>query len=194
MTDHPDRRGVMQRALLAAAATALPRTTATAQETTAMAHDPSHDFDFFFGKWKVRHRYLKERLAGSTEWIEFTGTCEARPIMGGMGNMDDNVIEKPTGTYRAATFRAYDPVSKTWAIWWLDGRMPHNPVDPPMIGSFIDGVGTFLADDVQNGKPVKVRFLWSHITPTSCRWEQSLSPDGGKTWEVNWVMENMRAA
>ncbi len=27
-----------------------------------------HDFDFYWGKWRVHHRRLKERLAGSDEW------------------------------------------------------------------------------------------------------------------------------
>ena len=153
-----------------------------------------HDFDFFFGSWQVRHRFLRQRLAGCTEWLDFEGTCTAQPILGGTGNMDDNVIHKPGGTYRAATFRAFDPQAKTWAIWWLDGRMPRGPVDPPMIGTFTDGVGTFLADDTFEGRPIKVRFLWSGITATSCRWEQSFSEDAGQNWEVNWVMENTRTA
>ncbi|HTE65485.1 MAG TPA: DUF1579 domain-containing protein, partial [Candidatus Binatia bacterium] len=35
-------------------------------------------------------------------------------------------------------------------------------------------------------------FVWSDITRNSCRWEQAFSPDAGKTWEVNWVMESTR--
>ena len=31
-------------------------------------------------------------------------------------------------------------------------------------------------------------------TPASAHWEQAFSPDGGKTWEVNWVMEFSRAS
>jgi hypothetical protein len=59
-------------------------------------------------------------------------------------------------------------------------------------GSFANGVGTFYADDTLRGKKVRVRFTWSDITPTSARWEQAFSPDGGKTWEVNWKMEFKR--
>jgi hypothetical protein len=29
-------------------------------------------------------------------------------------------------------------------------------------------------------------------SPTSSRMEQSFSPDGGKTWEVNWICELSR--
>ena len=45
-----------------------------------------------------------------------------------------------------------------------------------------------------DGKRILVRFIWSDITATTCRWEQAFSADGGKTWEVNWVMESSRTA
>jgi hypothetical protein len=151
-----------------------------------VANDPSHDFDFHFGKWHVRHRQLKERLANCEEWIEFDGSAAAWELLGGNGNMDDNVFNKPGGVYRGVTLRAFDPETKTWAIWWLDGRFPH-VLDAPMIGRFENGVGTFYADETFRDKPIKVRFLWLNITPTSHQWEQAFSPDGGKTWETNWV-------
>ena len=58
-----------------------------------------------------------------------------------------------------------------------------------MRGGFSDGVGLFLADDTLDGRLVRVRFLWSHITPTSARWEQAFSTDGGVNWETNWEMD-----
>ena len=37
-----------------------------------------------------------------------------------------------------------------------------------------------------------VRFVISDITPNSCRFEQSFSDDGGKTWELNWIAVDTR--
>ena len=149
-----------------------------------------HDFDFLVGDWQVHHRQLKARLAGSHEWIEFDGSCRMHTLMNGFSNVDDNVIAKPSGTYRGV--RSYDPASGQWAIWWLDSRDPFANLDPPVKGNFVDGVGTFYANDTLNGKPIRVRFIWSHITPTSAQWEQAYSADDGKTWETNWVMHFTR--
>ena len=186
MTAHPDRH-VMQGAALLAAAAALPTTTFA----TENAMTDAHDFDFLFGAWNVRHRYLRGRLVGSTDWIEFNGTLRAGPLLGGSGNYDDNTLEKPEGFYRAVTLRAFDPATKTWAIWFLDGRWPHK-LDVPMIGRFENRVGTFLADDVNNGKPVICRFIWNATDPQAPTWEQALSPDKGETWETNWRMTYSR--
>jgi len=151
-----------------------------------------HDFDFYMGSWRIHHRRLKERLAGSEEWEEFEGTSVAWPIVGGAGNIDDNVVELPAGTYRAISLRTFDPETNRWSIWWLDGRNPTR-LDPPVVGSFGDGVGTFTCEDTFDGRPIVVRFIWSDISESTCRWEQAFSPDGGETWEVNWIMESTRA-
>lgn len=150
--------------------------------------DGRSDFDFLVGDWTVRHRRLKERLAGCTEWEEFRGTCSLRPLLDGQANVDDNVLEMPSGTYRAASIRAYDPATKQWSIWWLDSRRPHD-LGAPVVGAFKDGTGTFFADDVCDGQPIRVRFLWTDITAVSARWQQAFSRDGGATWETNWIME-----
>jgi hypothetical protein len=58
--------------------------------------------------------------------------------------------------------------------------------------SFHNGVGMFYGDDTFNGKPIRIRFIWSKITPTSCYWERAFSSDGGKTWETTWVQDIQR--
>lgn len=150
------------------------------------------DFDFFFGRWRVTHRRLDRRLVGSSTWIEFGGTCEVRPLLGGHANVDDNVLDLPGGSYRAATLRAHDAATGRWSIWWLDGRAPHQ-LDVPVVGGFVDGVGTFDADDQLDGRPIRVRFRWSTREPHRPTWEQAFSPDAGATWETNWQMQFTRA-
>jgi hypothetical protein len=160
---------------------------------TAGASKAIHDFDFLVGHWRVHHRKLKVRLANNHEWIEFAGTLSSEPLMAGYSNVDDTVLNVPGNPYRGVALRSFDSKSEQWSIWWLDGRTPLGPLDPPMIGGFKDGVGTFYGEDTPHGKPVRARFIWSNITPTSGHWEQADSPDGGKTWETNWVQDVRRA-
>jgi hypothetical protein len=151
------------------------------------------DFDFLFGQWHVSHRRLKERLANCSDWQEFTGTSVAYPLLGGLANVDDNLLNLPAGTYLAATLRAFDPATKEWSIWWLDGRTPDH-LDVPMRGRFNDRIGAFYAYDVFNSIPVKVRFLWDARNPEQPTWAQAFSADSGATWETNWWMTFSRRA
>lgn len=147
------------------------------------------DFDFFNGKWRVKHRRLKKRLAGSSDWQEFGGACICQPTLGGFGNFDDNIVELPGGHYRAMTVRSYDIISGNWAIWWLDSRTPAQ-MDVPMVGAFEGDVGSFFARDRFEDREVLVRFQWRRGAEPM--WEQALSEDQGDNWEVNWTMHFMR--
>jgi hypothetical protein len=176
--------------ILAAGATALLATTQAGAAPALTGHE--HDWDWLEGSWKVRHHVLKGRLVGATEWEDFNGTCSMVRTMGGLGNMDDNLLERPSGSYRAMGVRAFDTKAGLWSIWWLDARNPGR-IDPPVRGGFKDGVGTFTGPDENNGKPVLCRYEWSKITANTAHWEQAMSPDDGKTWEVNWRMDFARA-
>lgn len=151
------------------------------------AKTSARDFDFFIGNWSVKHHRLKSRLNGCTDWETFDGQTTTCALLGGMGNLDDNILHLPVGSYRAVTLRTYDPVSDEWTIWWLDGRNPSD-MDAPMRGRFREGRGEFFANDMLNGQPILVRFIWSDMTSTSARWEQAFSADNGIHWEINWVM------
>jgi hypothetical protein len=160
--------------------------TDTDHASTAAPRDGRDDFDWLAGRWAVSHRKLRKRLAGDTHWDEFAGQCEMRQIVGGLANVDDNLLEQPSGTYRGGALRLFDPVEKLWSIWWIDSRIPG--LDTPVRGRFEKGVGTFVAEDSWEGRPIVVRFIWSEIAERSARWEQAFSTDGGATWETNWIM------
>jgi hypothetical protein len=157
----------------------------------AASSDGRRDFDFLIGSWTVAHRRLRRRLEGDMQWDRFGGRCEMRPLLGGLGNVDDNIIELPEGTYRGSAFRLFDPPAALWSIWWADSR--HPGLQQPVHGRFENGTGTFLGDDTLRGRPIRVRYVWSDITPRSARWTQAFSPDAEGTWEDNWVMEFTRA-
>lgn len=146
-----------------------------------------HDFDFELGRWRVHHRVKRDG-----HWTEFEGTSATRALVDGSAVVEENTFFRPAGTSYGIAIRAYDAKTAQWAIWWIDGRNPHAAMDPPVVGRFVDGVGTFYSDAVVDGKTIRTRYLWSQITAKSARWEQALSSDRGETWETNWVMEFRR--
>ncbi len=147
----------------------------------------ARDFDFWMGSWKVRNRYLRERLKGSSEWVEFDATVAARLLLDGIGNEDEFRTDHDGG-FIGMSFRFFDPTIEKWAIYWADTRRP-GLLDPPVLGSFSGDVGIFEGDDTFEGKPIRVRFIWSGTATPTPRWEQAFSADGGETWETNWIMD-----
>lgn len=146
-----------------------------------------NDFDFELGTWKVKHRRLRNMFSDKKEWLEFEGSSSTTKILGGYGNLEDNVLHFPDNSFRAVAIRSYDSATKKWSIWWLDGRSP-NKLDAPVIGSFKNKVGLFYAEEVLNGIQTKIRFKWDSSKQENPKWEQAFSFDDGVTWETNWTM------
>jgi hypothetical protein len=147
-----------------------------------------HDFDFLFGRWQVANRRLKRRLAGCSDWEEFPSAVNCESRLGGLANVEEHVM--PTMGFSGLAVRTFDLARGAWSIYWIgseDGRL-----QPPVVGRFRDGRGEFHGEDVHQGRPVRVRYVWSDITAHAARWEQAFSADGGASWETNWVMEFRR--
>jgi hypothetical protein len=149
-----------------------------------------NDFDFLLGSWNVANRRLLEPLTGSNEWDEFpaTAVCHS-PLFGGAANLDE--ITFPTKGFSGLTLRLYDPAKAEWSLNWVSSRT--GLLQPPVSGRFgADRRGEFYGDDAHEGKPVRVRYIWSGITSTAARWEQAFSVDSGASWETNWTMDFQR--
>ena len=86
--------------------------------------------------------------------------------------------------------RLYNPQSRQWSLNFASSS--GGTFSQPTIGEFKDGRGEFFDQETLNGRALFVRFVISEITPNSCRFEQSFSDDGGKTWEVNWIAVDTR--
>lgn len=146
--------------------------------------DVSHDFDFFFGRWHVHNHKLTKRLQNSSDWIDFDATQECLPALGGLGNTDQLIAQD--GTPIGMSLRFFNRETQQWNIYWVsfsDGIM-----QPPVAGTFTNGVGIFEGQDVYAGTPITVRFVWSGTNTNTPKWEQYFSTDNGQTWEKNWIM------
>jgi hypothetical protein len=162
------------------------------RQSEPAARDGRADFDFLMGSWRVHNRRLKERLKSSEEWEEFDGVSVARPVLGGLGNVDEVTFQRESGPLLGMTVRVFDPAARQWSIYWADSV--NGELQTPMVGEFSGGEGRFYDQETFEGRRILSRFIWSRITPTSCQWEQAFSADGGVSWETNWIMEFVRTS
>ena len=154
--------------------------------------DGQRDFDFLIGKWKYHLRRLENPLTGSTppKWIEFDGTGECRAIWNGKAQLDTLDVNGPSGHIEGLTLRLYNPESRQWSLYWSNAAK--GTVDIPTVGSFADGRGEFYDQEAYKGRMIFVRYVWSGTTSKSPHFEQSFSGDGGRTWEVNWITDQVK--
>jgi len=119
------------------------------------------------------------------EWDEFPGKSTMHLILGGAGNLEQ--LHFPTKGYTGMTLRLFNPQSKRWSIYWATDR--DGVLQPPVVATSRNGRGEFFGDDVDQGRPIRVRYIWTSLTPSDARWEQAFSLDRGQTWETNWIMK-----
>ena len=179
----------MALALHAGAGLAQPQS--VAQGSVVWQHrDGQRDFDFEFGTWKTHLRRLLKPLTGSTTWVEYDGTTVVTKVWDGRANMVELVADGPAGHFEGLSLRLYNPQSHQWSLNF--SGLGSGTIGPPAIGQFRNGRGEFYNQETLNDRAILVRFVISDITSTSCRFEQSFSEDGGKTWEVNWIAVDTR--
>lgn len=174
--------------------------TAQAQDSTAAKtpsafsqRDGSHDFDFLIGNWKAHVRRLPDRLNGSHAWLEYNGISNHHKILDSNANFEEFEVWSPDKKLhiKAQTLRLYNVETHQWSIYGLD---VNNGVlsMPPVVGEFHGNRGEFFDQEEYKGRAILVRYVWLNISPHAARMEQSFSPDGGKTWETNWICELSR--
>ncbi|MBV9887404.1 MAG: hypothetical protein JO119_12735 [Acidobacteria bacterium] len=168
-------------------------TTVHAEQSTYDTRDGQHDFDYAVGTWKIHLKRLKKRLVGSTEWIELDGTVSCRKVLDGRAEVEemDVATSDKSMHIQGLAVRLYNPQSHQWSIYWAsasDGVMEPNP----MVGQFTNGRGEFYNQQIYEGRAVYARFTWTGVTTNSPHFEQAFSVDGGKTWETNWITDQIK--
>ena len=152
----------------------------------AVERDGQHDFDFNFGTWKTHVSRLVHPLTGSTSWTEYEGVSVVRKVWNGRASLFELDVQGPAGHIEGVGLRLYNPTSHQWNLNWTNSSA--GMLTQPMIGEFKDGRGEFYDQEPFNERSILVRNGFSEITPTSSRFEQAFSADGGTTWETNWIM------
>jgi hypothetical protein len=145
------------------------------------------DFDFLLGSWNILNRRLVNRWVGSSEWEEFPATFRCERYLHGVANADEMIV--PSKGFSGMTVRAFNITERRWAIYWINSNS--GTLCPPVHGGFSGERGDFYGEDSDDGKVVRVHFIWMRLNGNHARWQQSFSQDGS-TWETNWIMEFTR--
>lgn len=164
---------------------------ATPPHSAVQARDGQHDFDFEVGSWKIHLKRRLKPLTGSEEWTEFDGTSVTRKVWDGRADLEEFLTEGPTGRVEGLTLRLYNPATHQWSLYWANSKAGALG-GPPNVGEFKDGRGEFICQDTFNGRVILIRYTWSDITASTAHFEQAFSDDGGKSWEVNWITDQVR--
>ena len=145
------------------------------------------DFSFLPGKTSIRHRRLKESMAGCDEWVTFDTGYEAWELMDGAGSIDRVFGEMDGKAFEGVSVRTCDKETGDWTIYWMDSW--NTTLREQVQGRFESGVGTFYGKEDYQGVTYRMRFLWKDITETTARWEQAYQDPNTGEWETNWTMD-----
>ena len=184
------RRRIRSHLLLCGLLFICPISPAPAQSTATNAtsstdRDGIHDFDWDIGTWKTHQRRLVHPLSGSTTWVEYNGTDDVQKVWEG-ANTGRIESDGPAGHLEIFTLRLYNPTTHQWSIYFTNSAT--GALSLPVVGEFKDGRAEFYDQEPFNGKMIFVRFRIYDVTPNSCHFDQAFSPDGGKTWETNFMV------
>lgn len=186
----PDRRDLLQGlAALAVAGPALaqrdgaePGPALTGARPATRTPGKAGDFDFLNGQWTIRNHRQREG-----RWESFDGEARCFGILDGLCSVEE--LRIPSRDFAGLGLRILDMKTRLWADHWVNAKSGVVG-SPGLPGSFEAGAGVF--ENEEDG--VLYRSVWDLITPRSCRWQQGVSRDGGKTWQLDWSMDWTRKA
>ena len=166
---------------------ALGRLNSGQENATLAERDGQHDFDFIFGRWKI---HTRTRAHGSNNWSEYNGIGTYQKIWDGRAVLNEFETDGQAGHIEGLGLQTYNPQAHQWSLYWVDSS--DGILGVPVIGQFKDGLGEFYAQDNVEGKARLISYIWSKMTKASAHFEESLSDDGGKTWDPIWVSDMTR--
>jgi hypothetical protein len=147
------------------------------------------DFDFLVGAWTTVQRRLTARGVGSTEWKDSPPNVHcATHYLDGAVTVEESF--SPTKTPTGLFVYTFDVEKRQWSLYWINPKSAE--LDAPLLGGFDGTRGQFYGEDVDDGRPIKVRYSWVIKDRDHARWEQAFSFDN-RSWETNWTTEFTRA-
>lgn len=152
---------------------------------SAFSEDKSRRFDFWVGQWDVNLRIQQ----ADKSWKDSV-QAEARiySILDGRAVLELWNSEPIVGY----SLRYYDAARDKWVLW-LNWPGRNQAGSSSLEGQFRHGRGEFFqTEKTPDGTTRLARYSFSDVSPSSLRWDDAYTTDGGKTWSSNWLMEFTR--
>ncbi len=151
----------------------------------------SRQFDFWVGEWDVNLRILQD----DGSWQDaVASTAHVYPILSGKAVLELWSDDRQAGI-KGYSLRYWNVGAGHWELWLNWPGMNRSATGAPLTGAFRHGRGEFFARGrTADGGARITRYTFSDISPTSLRWDDAVSTDGGRTWSANWIMEFTRTA
>jgi hypothetical protein len=146
-------------------------------------------FDFWIGRWDVTLRIRQD----DGSWTDSSeSVAKIYSILDGKAILELWDEKKVGAAIRGYSLRYFDPEQKKWMLY-LNWPGKNRSSTSSLVGEFRHGRGEFFATfKNQKDEEILQRYSFSDATPTSLRWDDAYSKDGGLTWSNNWIMEFTR--
>lgn len=169
--------------LLPGLLTAQHGTSAGGRAALAPAREASQ-FDFLIGQWELvvtpKVNTLAAKIHGAPT---FLGTWKAWRAVDGFGIEDEMRVTDRSGnpSALAKTLRVYSATERRWIMTSIDAyRGKASGSTGEWKGSEMVITGQTTGEE---GQPVQTRTRFFDITPTSFKYQQDRSSDGGRKWD-----------
>jgi hypothetical protein len=148
----------------------------------------ARQFDFWIGEWTVNNRFIQDNGSwqdGGRAHVKIFPILDGKAILEFWdGRFNDGSV------LRGFSLRYFDKAKQKWQLA-LNWPSPNRPGFSELEGAFRHGRGQFFRTN-DSGKIT--RYSFSDVSPTSLRWDNGVSTDGGNTWNGTWIMEFSRTA
>lgn len=156
--------------------------------------EEARQFDFWIGEWDVNVRTIRP----DNTWADWKRSkANIYSILDGRAILElweDQHNGAPMSVIIGYSLRYYDSQSGKW-ILWLNWPSVNTSGSSSLTGKFRHNRGEFFGRRPLNDSiSLLSRYTFSDISPTSLRWDDAFSKDGGKTWTNSWIMEFSRIA
>jgi len=144
-------------------------------------------FDFWIGEWDVNLRIRQKDFT----WADrVKSVARIYPILDGKAILE--LWSQSEQEINGYSLRYYNPKKDKWDLW-LNWPGKNRSGTSGMECSFRHKrAECFSNSKGSDGKTTIKRYSFSDVSPTSLRWDDAFSKDGGNTWSNNWIMEFSR--